>query len=90
MWFQKLCVQWLQCGDHNTNFFHLSTMIRRRCNHIEALQLTDGSWVFDPLALKETTISYFIELYTSNPTTSREFIIMSFPMPIIWEVGGAK
>lgn len=52
MWQQKSREQWLCCGDRNTKFLHLSTLIRRRNTHIAALQAEDGSWVEDQMLLK--------------------------------------
>lgn len=60
-------------------FFHLETLIRRRRNRIEALQLEDGSWVEDQLTLKDLAISYFRNLYASNTMATGDFIIGCFP-----------
>ena len=39
---QKSWELWLKEGDRNTKFFHLSTIIRRRLNHINAIKSEDG------------------------------------------------
>ena len=41
-WKQKSQELWLKKGDRNTKFFHLSTIIRRRLNHIKAIKSEDG------------------------------------------------
>ena len=41
-WKQKSQELWLKEGDRNTKFFHLSTIIRRRLNHINAIKSEDG------------------------------------------------
>ena len=46
--FQKARVDQIQDGDRNTRHFHLSTIIRRRFNHINALKNKDDEWCFDP------------------------------------------
>lgn len=42
-WQQKLRIRWLQHGDKNTKFFHLSTLVRRRRNKIEGLVDHNGN-----------------------------------------------
>ncbi|KAJ8425584.1 hypothetical protein Cgig2_011787 [Carnegiea gigantea] len=37
----------IQDGARSTRHYHLSTVIRRRTNHIEALQNTQGTWFWD-------------------------------------------
>ncbi|ONI13814.1 hypothetical protein PRUPE_4G246900 [Prunus persica] len=44
---QKSRLRWLQEGDRNTKFFHLTTIIRRRRNRIERLKDNEGVWVED-------------------------------------------
>lgn len=58
LWLQKSRVEWLQAGDRNTTFFHLSTLIRRRKNRIEALQDTDGVWITGQKELKTMVLNY--------------------------------
>lgn len=79
-WHQKSRVQWLQAGDQNTKFFHLTTIIRRRRNKAEALQSSDGSWVQDQLLLKDMVADYFRELYASDINTGGNFITGQFPL----------
>ncbi|XP_057453240.1 uncharacterized protein LOC130745118 [Lotus japonicus] len=43
LWFQKSREKWVRYGDRNTSFFHAQTIIRRRRNHIQGLELPDGS-----------------------------------------------
>ncbi|XP_072064539.1 uncharacterized protein [Arachis hypogaea] len=43
LWYQKSREQWVRCGDINTKFFHLQTVIRRKRNKIHRLFLEDGS-----------------------------------------------
>lgn len=79
MWFQKSKIQWLQYGDHNAKFFHLSTLNRRRRDYIEALQDEDGNWVFDQVTMKEMALAYYRDLYASNPAASGPFLRGAFP-----------
>lgn len=41
-WHQKSRIQWLQNGDRNTKFFHMTTVIRRRKNRIERWKNENG------------------------------------------------
>lgn len=79
MLYQKSRVQWLQCGDRNTNFFHISILVRRRRNRIEALQAENGRWESSQAVLKEMALSYFKELYNSNPEANDAFLLDAFP-----------
>ncbi|KAL5846682.1 hypothetical protein ACOSQ3_010206 [Xanthoceras sorbifolium] len=63
-WHQKSRNNWLRCGDRNTKFFHLSTMIRRRRNKIEGLRDVNGDWVDDKFGLKRIACDYFISLFS--------------------------
>ena len=43
LWSQKSRELWLKLGDRNTKFFHLSTIIRRKRNNIDAIKDEQGS-----------------------------------------------
>lgn len=45
--YQKSRVRWMLSGDRNTQFYHVSTMVKRRKNRIVALRNSDGSWCHD-------------------------------------------
>lgn len=44
-WAQHSCIQWLQLGDRNTNYFHFAAKIHSHQNHIYELYTPDGSAV---------------------------------------------
>ncbi|GKD65668.1 hypothetical protein Tco_1307776 [Tanacetum coccineum] len=46
LWFQKSRMEALRDGDRNTNYFHTSTIIRRKFNRIEALKNDADEWIF--------------------------------------------
>lgn len=46
-WYQRAKQDWIKFGDRNTKFFHLSTLVKRRRNSIEALIADNGEMVFD-------------------------------------------
>lgn len=43
-WKQRSRVNWLQAGDKNTRFFHLSTIQRRQRNKIHGIKDAQGNW----------------------------------------------
>ena len=45
LWKQKSREVWLKEGDKNSKFFHLSTIIRRRRNSIDAIRNDSGEWI---------------------------------------------
>jgi predicted XRE-type DNA-binding protein len=44
-WKQKSRELWLKEGDQNSKFFHLSTLVRRRCNSIVEIKLDNVEWI---------------------------------------------
>ncbi|CAL1355246.1 unnamed protein product [Linum trigynum] len=52
LWVQKSRTSWVNEGDRNTGFFHLSTLKRRRFNRIVALRTEDGTWFQDESLLQ--------------------------------------
>ncbi|BFG33690.1 hypothetical protein CerSpe_199640 [Prunus speciosa] len=63
-WHQKSRIKWIQEGDRNTNFFHLSTIIRRRRNKIERLKNEHGEWVEEASGIKALVVRYFSSLFS--------------------------
>ena len=43
LWRQKSRELWLKARDKNSSFFHLSTIIQRRHNNIDAIKADDGT-----------------------------------------------
>lgn len=64
VWFQKSREKWVNFGDRNTKFFHTSTVIRRRRNHIETLRNDEDKWVSDIEELESMAVQYFTRLYS--------------------------
>lgn len=79
LWRQKSHVQWLQQGERNTRFFHLSTLNRRRKNMILQLKCLDGTWCTDPMTLKAMASVFYIDLYTVTPCQPSDSAAWSFP-----------
>ena len=62
LWKQKLRVQWLKHGEHNTSFFHKSTIQHRANNHILSLKKADGAKVYTREQIGTELKSYFNSL----------------------------
>lgn len=62
-WRQKSRELWLKLGNKNSKFFHLSTIIRRGSNNIDAIKQDDGTWVQDQNSIRELFQTNFINLF---------------------------
>ncbi|KAH1121486.1 hypothetical protein J1N35_004646 [Gossypium stocksii] len=79
LWKQKSRCEWLNLGDHNTNYFHKGTVLRRNFNKITALYNTDREWIFDFEILKKEMINFFQNLYGEKPSPSGFLPPNAFP-----------
>ena len=77
MWFQKARMDQLRDRDRNTKYFHMSTIIRRCFNRIEALRDRDNLW-----CTKEAMIQ---RLWWTTFRTSSRLLLLDPPLlgPII-------
>ncbi len=64
LWKKKSRELWLRHGDRNTKFFHLSTIIRRRNNSIDAVCSNFGDWIIDKKEIREHFNAKFRELFS--------------------------
>ena len=53
-------------GDRNSRFFHLSTLIRRRRNSIEAIKNDQGSWLRDWEDISKHVCANFQDLFSET------------------------
>ncbi|GLT84225.1 hypothetical protein SLE2022_024700 [Rubroshorea leprosula] len=58
LWFLKSRTQWIQDGDRNTKFFHVSTIKRRSYNRIMGLKNAQGTWYYDPIGIQAITLLF--------------------------------
>lgn len=65
-WKQKSRMSWLQFGDCNTRFFHMSTIVRRGRNRIRGLYDLHGKWCDSKAEIKQAMVHYFIDLYAQS------------------------
>nr|XP_011465852.1 PREDICTED: uncharacterized protein LOC105351932 [Fragaria vesca subsp. vesca] len=79
-WRQKSREKWLQDGDKNTRFFHLTTLVRRRRNKIEGIFDAQDVWHTDLNDMKNIAIEFFTNLFSMQSfDDSRFFIECLFP-----------
>lgn len=67
-WRQRSKQLWLQAGDKNTHFFHVSASERRISNAIQRLQNTEGEWVKWNNGLENLITNYFNHIFTATET----------------------
>ena len=70
LWALKSRVNWMNQGDRNTNFYHVSTLVRRKRNQILAIKDAMGEWVHEESAVKEIVRSEINSIYTSSFVSS--------------------
>lgn len=61
-------------GERSTTFFHVTTLKRRKRNHIECIQDKDTNVVSTRSEIEEVFASYFSDLFIESPSTSDEHI----------------
>ena len=50
-------------GDRNSKFFHLSTIIRRRSNNVDAIKMENGTWINDSNQIRTLFRNNFINIF---------------------------
>uniref|UniRef100_A0A803PYN2 Uncharacterized protein n=1 Tax=Cannabis sativa TaxID=3483 RepID=A0A803PYN2_CANSA len=65
-WHQRSRVDWLQCGDQNTKFFHAHASSRKAKKSIKALINDQGVTVSSKPDLTKVICSYYDTLFTSD------------------------
>ncbi|XP_030945669.1 uncharacterized protein LOC115970144 [Quercus lobata] len=63
LWRQKSRELWLKLGDKNSKFFHLSTIVRRKRNNIDAIRDGNGSWITEGNAIRKRFLDHFKDLF---------------------------
>jgi hypothetical protein len=68
LWKQKSQECWLKKGDRNSKFLHLSTIIRRRRNNIDAIRNDVGVWILNTKEIGENFLDKFNDLFGEEGT----------------------
>ena len=66
LWRQKSRETWLKDGDKNSKLFHLTTIICRKRNSIDAIKNDDGDWLIDKKEIKDHVLNKFHQLFTEE------------------------
>ena len=69
LWALKSRVNWMIPGDRNTNFYHISTLVKRKRNQILAIKNSVGDWIYEEKGIKEFIRAGFIDTFTSSFTS---------------------
>lgn len=81
LWRDKANSKWLQEGDANTRYFHLTTIIHRRYNSINSLLSSNNVWLSHRQAIGMTFQTYYSNLFTSvEPQYLEDFQNLRHPI----------
>ena len=69
LWALKSRVNWMIQGDRNTNFYHVSTLVRRKRDQILAIKNSVGDWIHEENEIKEFIRAGFMDTFTSSFTS---------------------
>ena len=68
LWRQKSRISWLTTPDLNTRFFHVTTIVRRRRNHMSFLKNEASTWTQGTENIGKEFVEYYSQLFKSkNP-----------------------
>ena len=70
-WHQRARVNWINYGDANTRFFHLTASYRKQRNRIFKLRDANDRWITDTQELKNAVKIHFADIFRS--TGNRDF-----------------
>lgn len=65
LWRDKAKERWMEEGDANTHFFHLTTLIHRRYNSINGILNEHNIWLHDRRQISAAFEEYFVKLFTT-------------------------
>ncbi|XP_024160347.1 uncharacterized protein LOC112167549 [Rosa chinensis] len=65
-WRQRSRALWLKDGDRNSAYFHRAASQRRNKNTIKGLQILDGTWETNPIALRQLLADYYNQVFCSD------------------------
>lgn len=69
-WHQRSRLNWINSGDRNTRFFHLSATIRRNKNRISKLELDNGEITYDLELIADSLIKHFSRAFAEEEVCS--------------------
>lgn len=54
-------------GDQNTRFFHMTAVVRRRRNRIQAIQTAEGDWIVKEDQIRKLFVNHYKVIYKKDP-----------------------
>ena len=66
LWLLKSRINWMIQRDRNASFYHVSTLARRKRNHIALVKDERGQWITDGGEVREHFRKGFVSFYTSS------------------------
>lgn len=66
LWKDKAKARWYEEGDSNTRYFHLTTIIHRKSNAINRVQLSDTYWATKHEEIGDAFVQYYTNLFTTS------------------------
>ena len=75
----KARTDWIIHDEHNTAYFHMSTLVRRSRNRISSILNDNGEWVHNIDEVKEIFGNYFKKLYQTEQICT--------PLNSVWDNG---
>lgn len=67
LWAQKSRIRWLKLNDRYMRYFHPSTNIHRRRNHIYAIINHEGQWLMEEVDVRKCFVDHFKGMYQCKP-----------------------
>ncbi|KAI9096746.1 hypothetical protein K1719_025925 [Acacia pycnantha] len=83
LWLQKSSSEWICLGDHNTHYYHMKALMRRKKNHISQLKGSDGSWISDNDQLSCFAREFFVNLYSLDDSQFKHLSLRGAFPPIL-------
>lgn len=74
----KSRINWLGEGERNTPFFHISILVRRKRNQINAIKNGVGEWIFDDREIMNVIRKGFEDLFTTSKSFSDKRVSTPF------------
>jgi hypothetical protein len=78
-WRQRAKTHWLQEGDLNTNFFHMTTSSRQRKKKIDKIVNEENISVTTQPEICAVALNYFNHLFKANSTTHEPILSLISP-----------
>lgn len=72
-------INWLNDGDANTKFYHISVINRRRTNRISYFKDNVENWITDHVLISSHAFNYFATCFTTDHNSSPRTSLISTP-----------